>query len=669
MKVAIAQMDVKAAMPQKNLESMLRMAKTAKENGADIICFSEQCLGGYLVGDKWTDDDYVHNLIGFNAVMQEVSKHIPVIYGNIYVDERRDGQNNANGKAAWHPNKDGRSRKFNAIYAYQNGKPVSRTVQTSMPDGVEAKTLLPNYRMFDDVRYFFSKLDHAIDEGETLEELAQPFVFNIGGKDVKIGLQMCEDTWDDDYRKNGEAINVSKMLVGNGAEYIFNLSCSPWTVGKNSARDRKIKRSLMQAKEAENEEHNFKGFFYVNNTGAQNNGKNIITFDGGSTVYNRDGDAVAFANVKGEDELLFVQADDIPKMRPMSRLEEKPIAQIYRAKIQGIRHMKDIMGVDDDPKWLAAVSGGVDSAVGTALLVNAVGTTKVAGVNYPTKYNGEPLKDVARELCDNLGIAYSVVPIQEVCDVVEKTVRDAPIFGKELNALHKGNMMAKARISSIHSTLAAANGALYPNFGNKTELMIGYFTLDADGRGHLGILSDLTKDQVIAMGYHINELAGKNVIPERILKYEDDITFYPSAELETAQKDPIHIPYHGPLTGILMDYKKVSPADVLTWYMDGTIVKKLGMRDDELLRAGLDTPIKFVENLEWFTKQKETTVFKRVQTPPGIIVSKTAFGFDLRESMLPYVQTEKYKEIKAQLLGHDYARYGEANAAYKNMFD
>jgi NAD+ synthase (glutamine-hydrolysing) len=654
MKVALAQMDVKPAHPKHNLESMVKMAKEAKANGADVICFSE-LMFGYMLGDKWTEDETVQELMGYNQIMQKVSEHIPVIYGNIYVDDR-DGI---------HPNKDGRSRKFNAIYAYQDGKPVKRATQTSMPDGIEAKTLLPNYRFFDDERYFFSKLDHAMDEGETLENVTQPFVFDIQGKEVKIGIETCEDTWDSDYRRNGEALNVSKILIENGAEYIFNLSASPWTVGKHHARDRRIKESLTDANATAHDD--FKGFFYVNNVGAQNNGKNIITFDGGTTVYNAQGQPVAAANMAGEEEILYIDAPTIPNLAPLTRTEEKPIAQKYRALITGIRHMKDIQGRAEQPNWLVPVSGGIDSAVVIALLVDAVGKDKVGGVNYPTIYNGDDLKSVAKELCENLGIRYSVVPIQDAANAIEFAVSHAPQFGKELTALDKGNMIAKTRFN-IHSTLAAVNGAIYPNCGNKTELMIGYFTLDADGRGALSIIGDCPKDEVYELATYINERAGREIIPNRIIRYEEDARFLPSAELESNQKDPIHIPYHGPLTRVLMDYKKATPITILEWYKDGTLTKKLGVRPDELERAGLETPAKFIDNLEWFTKQKDWSVFKRVQGPPIIVLSKTAFGFDLRESMLPYTQTQAYQAKKAEILGTEFSAYADANRMYAQYF-
>src|SRR3989338_2683285 len=218
MKIALAQMEVVPGRPKKNLETMLSMIETAKNNAVDLIAFPELCIGGYLVGDRWLDDSFCLNLMKFNEVLQRSSRGIAIAYGNIFVD------NNINARVKdtkFHPNKDGRARKYNAVYVFQNGKPVPRMQENPLlPEGVQPKGLLPNYRFFDDERYFFALEDIAKDFAVPFESLAQPFLINVRGvmMPVPIGFEVCEDLWCEDYRRDGEAQDITKLLIENGAQ-------------------------------------------------------------------------------------------------------------------------------------------------------------------------------------------------------------------------------------------------------------------------------------------------------------------------------------------------------------------------------------------------------------------------------------------------------------------
>src|SRR3989338_6329180 len=300
MKIALAQMKVIPGMPGRNLERMLEMIEEAKENKVDLVAFPEMCVSGYLLGDRWLEEDYCLGIMKFNEKIKEASDGIAIAYGNIFVDRdinRRVGDNK------WHPNKDGRPRRYNAVYVYQDREPAKRLIETkALPGGVQPKTLLPNYRFFDDERYFFSLMDIASDFNAQLESLLQPFLIELNGQKIPIGFELCEDLWCEDYRKSGNALNPTKKLIENAAKYIVNLSASPWTYGKNHARDRRVE---FLKEESGND---FVPFFYTNCVGAQNNGKNIITFDGGSTVYNSDGRPVLLSrNPYGEDLIIFTE--------------------------------------------------------------------------------------------------------------------------------------------------------------------------------------------------------------------------------------------------------------------------------------------------------------------------------------------------------------------------
>ncbi|MBI1968885.1 NAD(+) synthase, partial [Candidatus Woesearchaeota archaeon] len=272
MKIALAQMGVVPGQPKKNIETMLRMIGEAKATGAHLLAFPELCVSGYLVGDKFLEDRFCADLMEYDDILRKASQGIALAYGNLFVHSDQDG---------WHPNKDGRSRKYNAVRLFQNGQPIPRLRDLGLlPPGVQPKTLLPDYRFFDDERYFFSVEDVAKDFNVPLKELLQPYLIDVDGEPIPVGFAICEDLWCEDYRCKGQAQNITKMLIENGAQYIVNISASPWTFGKHQARDNRLKFLKQDCGEQ------FVPFFYVNCTGAQNNGKNIITFDGGSTVYN-----------------------------------------------------------------------------------------------------------------------------------------------------------------------------------------------------------------------------------------------------------------------------------------------------------------------------------------------------------------------------------------------
>jgi len=656
MKIALAQMEVVPGRPKKNLETMLSMIETAKNNAVDLIAFPELCIGGYLVGDRWLDDSFCLNLMKFNEVLQRSSRGIAIAYGNIFVD------NNINARVKdtkFHPNKDGRSRKYNAVYVFQNGKPVPRMQENPLlPEGVQPKMLLPNYRFFDDERYFFSLEDIAKDFNVSLEELSRPFLINVGGQTVPVGFEICEDLWCEDYRRNGEAQNITKMLIENGAEYIINVSASPWTFGKNQARDNRIQ--FLKKDSADK----FVPFFYVNCVGAQDNGKNIITFDGGSTVYNAQGEPIILDHKPYYQELMEVDTKDIFQ-KERSRTERPYIEQKYQAIIRGIQHVKDILEREEHPRFILGMSGGIDSAVVATLLTLAVGKNKVLGVNMPTKFNSEQTKQSAALTAEQLGIPYLTVPVGELAELNEKVLEELDLDGqhKKLNPLQKGNVAAKIRGTSILSNLAAKYNALFTNNGNKLEVALGYATLYGDVNGALCPIADLTKVEVFELARYLNNVVFKrevipwSVIPDDLYRFGKD-QIQPSAELEENQVDPMKFGYHDALLMMMTDYKKKSPEDIMRSYAEGTLDKEIenvlhqesGYGYQLMKRWGVDKPKAFVEDIEWFAKGIQRSVFKRIQAPPIIVTSKSSYGYDIRESTLPYESTLEEDRLKGEIL-------------------
>lgn len=664
-KFALAQMEVKAGMPARNVESMLRSIAEAKAQGVDVIAFPEMCIGGYLVGDKWEEDAFTRDLMKYNDQILAASEGIAVIFGNVFLDEKMKER----GIKGYHPNEDGRLRRFNGVYVAQDGAWVKRKLpKKALPAGVHTKTHLPNYRFFDDKRHFHSTKGHAEDLGLSLRALLQPFELEIRGRKVQVGVGVCEDLWCEDYRAGGRAINPTQMLIDNGAEFIVNISASPWTHGKNGARDRRVKFLKKESGKS------FRPFMYVNHTGVQNNGKNFITFDGGSTVYDRQGDPIILAKRPYGEELIVVDDFEQPAVE---RQDASLIGEKYEALIQGIRHLKDLRGSREDPTFLVGLSGGVDSAVAAALLVDAVGKDKVLTVNMPSKYNSAKTKGAAEHVARALGVRYSVVPIQKMTDTVVEALNASNVDGKgtKLSSLNEENVQAKIRATDVLSTLAGMVGGVFTNNGNKLEIARGYATLYGDVGGAVSILGDLLKPEVFELARHLNRRAGQEVIPEALLpdaflRFDAD-QIEPTAELKEAQKDPMFFGYEDALLAALTDFKKHSPEDFARAFAEGTLHRLLApymtwyhfesfadlrptMTQEEyalalMRRWKVDEPKVFLEHLETFARSVNDAVFKRVQAPPIIVTSKSAYGYDIRESMIPWSPTAAYQSLKAEI--------------------
>ncbi|MBD1259299.1 NAD(+) synthase [Maribacter polysiphoniae] len=634
--IALGQMDVVPGRPRLNVDNMLRMIQEAKEQSVDLICFPEMCVGGYLLGDKFLEDAYCEELMSYNEELLAASNDIAIAYGNIYVNGSTEGH---------HPNKDGRSRKYNAVYVMQNGTYAERVQENGiLPTGVQPKTLLPNYRFFDDERYFFSLYDVAIDYGKDLSALLSPFLISKGDQRIPIGMELCEDLWCHDYRADGEPINITKILIAAGAESIVNLSASPWTFMKNNARDRRVKYLREQS-------GSFVKYYYVNCVGVQNNGKNVITFDGGSTVYNEEGDPCILSKKGWEEDLMVI--DEKASFLPTKRPRGNTIREKYLAIFNGLKNSSNMLG--DDPHFVIGLSGGIDSSLVATLLVLAFGKEKVVGVNMPSQYNSDKTKGAAKALAENLGIEYLVLPIE---DMVKSNTHILQLDGKPLSEFNLENVQAKIRGASILSNLSAKYRYFFTNNGNKVEIALGYATLYGDWGGAITPIGDLTKTEVADMCHYINdEVFGKEIIPELLLPDAlwrfGEAQIQPTAELKSNQVDPMKFGYHCKLLEEITNFRKKSIEDIMTWYVEGNLHEKLGIGLDMMLRWHIDDPKEFLRDLEWFYDTIQKNVFKRVQSPPIILTSKSSYGYDIRESILPVLKTKKFKALKERIMAMD----------------
>lgn len=633
MKIALAQMEVIPNRPRENLTKMLNMIKTAKDASVDLIVFPEMCVGGYLLSDKWQEDSFCNDLMEYNDTIKKASGGIAIAYGNVCLDSTINKRVN---DSLFHPNKDGRTRKYNAVYVFQNEKPAPRLKETNiLPPGVQPKTLLPNYRIFDDERYFFSTQDVAKDFNLPLESLLLPFLVRVQEEDIPIGFELCEDLWCEDYRRDCKALNPTKILIANGAQIIINCSASPWTAGKNMTRDRRVQ---FLKKESGND---FVHFFYVNCVGSQNNGKNIAVFDGASTVYNKEGLPIIFGNSIYQEELIVINRSDLSR-EPARRREPEEIEQKYRAIIRGIKHMNDLFG--KIPQYVVGLSGGLDSAVVASLITLAVSKENVTAINMPTKYNVQVTRDSAKHIAEMLGIDYLILPISKLVELNRKALLEC--CTEKLDDILEQNIQAKVRMQ-ILSNLAQAYGGLFTNNSNKWEIATGYCTLDGDARGAISPIGDLTKSEVFELARYLNNhIFKKEVIPNSLI----ELAILPGAELEFNQFNPLKLGYHCALVKAFTDFKAKSAEDIMQWYVEGRLEEKLEINQELIKKCGIDNPIEFIRDLEWFSKQVQRSIFKRIQGQPIILLTKTAFGYDRRESILPENTTIRYDRLKNQII-------------------
>ena len=649
MKIALAQMEVVAADPQRNVDNMLSLIEDAKNQNIDLIAFPEMCVGGYLVGDKWENDSFCLDLMSYNDDLIKASKGIAVAYGNVYLDENikeRVGDNNP------HPNEDGRIRRYNAAYVFQNGEPVKKVKENKyIPLGIYTKTLLPNYRIFHDKRHFHSTIATAQDFNANLEDLIQPFVIEANGRKVRVGFELCEDLWCEDYRINGKVLNPTKMLINNGSELIVNLSASPWTYGKNNARDRRVKFLKKESLD------DFVPFFYVNCTGMQNNGKNLVIFDGGTTIYDKNANPIMLAKETFKQELVTINTENLEEIKPLLRIEKPRIAQRYEAMAEAVLRIKDIIGIKNHPRFVVGMSGGLDSSVITALLANVLGPKNILGVNIPTRYNSSITIQNAEQTVRKTGVNYGIIPIKEIVELNRKLIDDFDPFGADikLGVYEMENVQARIRGSNILASLAAKYHALFTNNGNKIEVALQYATLYGDVNGACALNADNTKTEVVQLAKYINEHIYKDevipltLIPDELWNFKRG-QVAPGPELKENQVSPIKYGLHCAYVNALTDYKKKSPEEFILWYLNGELTENLGIDSRFIERYELQNPKNFVEDLEWFMNKYDPGVFKRVQAPPILLLSKTGFGYDLHESMIPFKPSRKFKELKSLVL-------------------
>ena len=542
MKIALAQLNYHIGNFKANTEKIIANIERAKKEGVDLIVFSELAVCGYPPYDLLERREFVESC--FDAI-DEIAKHctnIAAIVGAPSINFKEKGK-----------------KLYNSAYFLQE-RGVSAIVH---------KTLLPNYDIFDEYRYFEPNKDFDL----------------IKYKGKRIAITICEDLWDSQPVANSfgrdklYTISPMEKLAPLKHDFVINIAASPFSYNKGE-----IRRQIVADKSLA---YNLP-FFYVNQIGANTE----IVFDGNSMVVNSRGEMIhELADFK--EDFYVADLNEIDNQQPIPLAKPEKIASIYDALILGIRDYFQKIGFKTATLGL---SGGIDSAVTVALAAEALGSDNVRVLLLPSQYSSDHSINDAVDLANNLKIEYEIVPIKDVFESVEKAME--PLFAGLPSNLAEENIQARVR-GVLLMALSNKFGNILLNTSNKSEAAVGYGTLYGDMCGGLSVLGDVYKTDVFALARYINRNA--EIIPE------NSIVKPPSAELRPDQKDSDSLPEYPILDDILFRYIE------------------LNQSFEEILAAGFDEAT--VQKTVRLVNMNE---YKRFQTPPIIRVSSKAFGIGRR---------------------------------------
>lgn len=482
MKICMAQLNYRIGDLENNTSKILKAMQHGKEKHADLIIFSELSLTGYPPKDLLDYDSFIERCNEQIERLCQASKGISVIVGAPQINS------NPNGK-----------KLFNSALLIENGKIKF----------IQHKTLLPNYDIFNESRFFeVNKSHHCI---------------KIGSK--KVAITICEDLWNMGQKKLYEQTPMDE-LIKEKPDFIVNISASPYNYNQMEQRE-----SIM----TENARKYKLPLVYVNQVG----GNTELLFDGGSVFINQNGEVVKRLNFFDEtiETIEISNSKRDPEIKPNKNGD---IKHIHKAILMGLKDYFKKLGFT---QAVFGSSGGIDSAVTGALAVEVLGKENVSAVLMPSKFSSDSSIIDAQELSKNLGIKEFILPIQNVVDEFENTLQKN--FSQQNRDVTEENLQARAR-GVLLMAMSNKFGYILLNTSNKSESAVGYTTLYGDMSGGLSVIGDVYKTQVYQMAKYINR--HEEIIPQNI------ITKAPSAELRPNQKDTDSLPEYVKLDEILFNY-------------------------------------------------------------------------------------------------------------------
>ncbi|MCK4407788.1 MAG: NAD+ synthase [Bacteroidales bacterium] len=507
MKIALAQINYFIGNFESNVSKIKNAIKKAKQQKADLVIFAELAVSGYPPRDFLEFDDFINKCkLAIESIAKECTDIAAIIGSPVFNPELR-GKN-----------------LYNSAIFISDGK-----VRSS-----HHKSLLPNYDIFDEYRYFEPNRKFNV----------------INYKGYKIALTICEDLWnignDPMY-----TINPMDELYKQNPDFIVNIAASPFNYNQAEIRKSILSQNVIKYKLP---------LFYVNHVGAQTE----LLFDGGSLVINKKGEII--------DELKYFKEDfkiyDLKSINDINSKISSPkksdkIILIHDALVMGVKNYFEKLGFK---KAILGLSGGIDSAVTLAIAAKALGNKNVYPVLLPSEFSSAHSTDDAKKIINNIGCPYDIISINEVFHSFNDSLKS--IFKGQPFDLTEENIQARAR-GVILMALSNKFGYILLNTSNKSEAAVGYGTLYGDMNGGLSVLGDVYKTEVFQLAKHINKF--KEIIPVNTIEKP------PSAELRPNQKDSDSLPDYKILDKILYQYIELrrGPRELINQGFDKKIVNKI----------------------------------------------------------------------------------------------
>src|SRR5689334_20833798 len=412
----------------------------------------------------------------------------------------------------------------------------------------------------------------VFDEKRYFQTGSQPTVVDFRG--FRIGILVCEDIWERE---------PAQLAKSAGAEMFVVLNASPYEIHKQRNREDIVRRCVRE---------NGLPVVYVNMLGGQDE----LVFDGNSFVMDAAGNVVMRAPPfeEGLYTVEFERANGVVQPVPSTVAPEPADAEsVYRTLVLGVR---DYVSKHGFPGVVLGLSGGIDSALTLAIAVDALGASRVHAVMMPSPYTSQMSLDDAQRQAETMGVKYSVLPIGDMMKAAEATLREE-FAGRKPDTTEE-NIQSRSRMVLLMG-ISNKTGKMLLTTGNKSEMAVGYATLYGDMAGGFAPIKDCSKMLVYRLVTYRNSLG--RVIPQRVIDRP------PSAELRPDQKDSDSLP----------------PYEVLDPILEAFIEEDLSV--DEIEARGFDRAT--VGRVLDLVKRNE---YKRRQAPPGVRVSRRAFGRDWR---------------------------------------